>query len=301
MSLIEKLIKQYPGARKKESVSPEEYEHFIWFNDSASDLIALPKKDLSKNEIELIKMMLVPAAAPNRSLQNHQWNRFLFGTEPVCPLPIGTPFRVIFFSFDKVPEYAEGEHPLKFVFSEESVIVPRDELNGYVVELQTQNTLSFEEVSSASQALETDLGVNIHFFVGSFHEVHREIKEVLLLELDWFNETARLEKRQPVVSTHSIFPYLIIDRFTEFELNAQFEVIFKAFEADPELPVIIRTLAENLANVSSTAKKLYLHRNSLQYRLDRFTEKTGVDLKSFHGIQTAYLAGIKWNEWIRNR
>jgi DNA-binding PucR family transcriptional regulator len=34
-------------------------------------------------------------------------------------------------------------------------------------------------------------------------------------------------------------------------------------------------------NVSETAKKLYVHRNTLLYRLDKFKNETGLDVRTF--------------------
>jgi DNA-binding PucR family transcriptional regulator len=33
-----------------------------------------------------------------------------------------------------------------------------------------------------------------------------------------------------------------------------------------------------------------MHRNSLQYRIDKFIEKTGIDIKHFKGAVAVYLA-----------
>jgi DNA-binding PucR family transcriptional regulator len=32
-------------------------------------------------------------------------------------------------------------------------------------------------------------------------------------------------------------------------------------------------------NASLTAKRLFIHRNSLQYRIDKFIERTGIDIR----------------------
>ncbi|MER2142109.1 MAG: helix-turn-helix domain-containing protein, partial [Priestia megaterium] len=43
-------------------------------------------------------------------------------------------------------------------------------------------------------------------------------------------------------------------------------------------------------NVSLAAKKLYMHRNSLQYRIEKFIDRTHLDIKHFTGAVSAYLA-----------
>ncbi|GJM80639.1 hypothetical protein HMSSN139_31350 [Paenibacillus sp. HMSSN-139] len=35
-------------------------------------------------------------------------------------------------------------------------------------------------------------------------------------------------------------------------------------------------------NVSETAKRLYIHRNTLLYRMDKFKQETGLDVRTFN-------------------
>jgi len=42
-------------------------------------------------------------------------------------------------------------------------------------------------------------------------------------------------------------------------------------------------------NASRASKRMYMHRNTLNYRLDQFTAKTGIDIRSFTGALAAYL------------
>ncbi|MDG5473392.1 helix-turn-helix domain-containing protein [Jeotgalibacillus sp. ET6] len=294
MSRIQKLLKTFPSSRQIDDVTEDKYGYYKWYQDRlTNEMIAFPMQTLSQNETELIQLILEPVEPPH-SHHSNVWNQYLFGNLSACPLSAGSIFRIVLFSFDGTPDFNEEEHPLEFVFSDDAAIVKRDESNGYVVELQSSNTLSLEEIESAAQALETDLGITVRFFAGSFHLVQDDPKEAILMEFDWHTQAKPFIKRQKVASVQSILPVIVLNRFTEFEWQSQFDLIYTLFDADPELASVIRTLAENLSNVSSTAKRLYLHRNSLQYRLDKFSEGTGLDLKSFHGIFTAYLASVKW-------
>ena len=46
---------------------------------------------------------------------------------------------------------------------------------------------------------------------------------------------------------------------------------------------------ENSMNSSSTSKKLYMHRNTLNYRIDNFIETTKINVKTFKGANAVYL------------
>ena len=54
---------------------------------------------------------------------------------------------------------------------------------------------------------------------------------------------------------------------------------------DGETLNIIRTFFENNLNVSETSRKLFVHRNTLVYRLEKIRKLTGLDLRRFdHAI-----------------
>jgi DNA-binding PucR family transcriptional regulator len=58
----------------------------------------------------------------------------------------------------------------------------------------------------------------------------------------------------------------------------------------------IKVFLENNLNASLTAKKLYIHRNTLQYRIDKFIDKTGIQLKDFYGAYTVFLACLLFEQ-----
>lgn len=56
---------------------------------------------------------------------------------------------------------------------------------------------------------------------------------------------------------------------------------FSAVFGDKEMLLTLETFFEMDCNVSETAKKLYIHRNTLLYRLDKIKQETGADVRSF--------------------
>lgn len=55
----------------------------------------------------------------------------------------------------------------------------------------------------------------------------------------------------------------------------------KIEKLDKETLATVNAFFENNLNISETARKMYLHRNTLGYRLDKITRTTGLDVKTF--------------------
>jgi carbohydrate diacid regulator len=50
---------------------------------------------------------------------------------------------------------------------------------------------------------------------------------------------------------------------------------------DEETTVTINKFFENNLNISETARQLYVHRNTLVYRLERIEKALGLDIRTF--------------------
>ncbi len=61
-------------------------------------------------------------------------------------------------------------------------------------------------------------------------------------------------------------------------------------EFDEELLMTINKFFENSLNVSETSRQLYIHRNTLVYRLDKLQKSTGLDLRVFEDAITFKIA-----------
>ena len=51
----------------------------------------------------------------------------------------------------------------------------------------------------------------------------------------------------------------------------------------------VREFIENNMNSSLSAKKLFMHRNTLNYRIDNFIESTHINVKTFKGANAIYM------------
>ncbi len=69
---------------------------------------------------------------------------------------------------------------------------------------------------------------------------------------------------------------------------------------DEETLITINRFFENNLNVSETSRQLYIHRNTLVYRLDKLQKSTGLDLRTFEDAITFEIAlmVVKYMEYL---
>lgn len=58
---------------------------------------------------------------------------------------------------------------------------------------------------------------------------------------------------------------------------------------NPEVIHTVREFIDNNMNSSVSAKKLFMHRNTLNYRIDNFLHSTGINIKTFKGANAIYM------------
>ena len=61
-------------------------------------------------------------------------------------------------------------------------------------------------------------------------------------------------------------------------------------DIDEEILTTVFKFFENNLNVSETSRQLYIHRNTLVYRLDKLQKSTGLDLRVFEDAITFKIA-----------
>ena len=88
----------------------------------------------------------------------------------------------------------------------------------------------------------------------------------------------------------------LIEDMPKHKLSENFEFLLdsgaKEIFDDPEMVVTAEEFLDNNLNSSETARKLFLHRNTLTYRLDKIERLTGLDIRKFSDAITFRLISI---------
>lgn len=197
-----------------------------------------------------------------------------------------------------------GSHPRDFITSvdERSVVIVREleENEGYTEIRKTATVILGLFPGEKGEGIRISNGT----IVGELREVSRSYKEArMALEV---GKIFFKEKRHIAYSTLGIgrliyqLPISLCEIFIKEIFGEETPEDF-----DEETLTTINKFFENNLNVSETSRQLYIHRNTLVYRLDKLHKMTGLDLRIFEDAITfkiammvvKYMKHIEMNEF----
>ena len=267
-------------------------DHYNWYVSDHNEIIGIPKNELTKRETALLEIMLTPYKAnqPPTTNREKMWMDILYQHEiPKQMMEATIPsFHFVYFSLsDDTVDPASFREAINGLFPEKTSILWENNHEGVLIQ-EKKNLL--DEMVSYSEIIEvltTDFYMNVKLFVGP---VLYDIQQASTF-FNWIKKCYQLTLRHnlSVLNYIEAIPYLLLYDITENEQQLIVESILYNVREDEELLKTVQVFLESNSNTTLAAKKMYMHRNSLQYRVDKFIEKTGIDIKQFEGAISVYL------------
>ncbi|MBM7702706.1 PucR family transcriptional regulator [Metabacillus iocasae] len=291
--MIDKL-QRYFGSSMVLGQTPHEFNEYKWFLTTEHEFVGVKYDDLSEEALELLSIFLTPYEATHQSLSVEEayWYDLLFRNqkETIQSLDSYSFIRFIQFNLQRpLQEKAELEDALKSLYSTDVVIIWEHETSGVIIEKLISINDKDENLQDTVDVLTSDFGSTIQFFEGQLYDFPLSLSTSFQLERAWFQQLKKMVTHQKIIKPTSFLPYLIMKDVPN-PLKEQLKQVLKFVEQDKELIQTVKVYLECNLNVSLASKKLYMHRNSLQYRIDKFIDRTNLDIKDFQGALSAYLA-----------
>ena len=277
---IDKLIQLYPTGILSTTASKEKLSLAV---DGSYYLI--DKKTLSNSEIQLLKH-LFPFEEFSINSDQHPWYLYLFKNQS---LNYKGTFRIFHFHIQKPKEFLQDEwqNSLKEIFQHQIDFFFFNNNEGVLVEKYNKNHFSFEELQGIFLTLDADFDSSTSVFIGSFYNSEQFSTNFFYEEQIIFKHEKIAQKQQTAFSLSNVsLHYFTKEAVANSSImkNWQQNTFF-----DKDMKKIILSLWKNQGNISSTAKDLFMHRNTLHYRLDKFNEQTGLSLKKMDDLLFCYL------------
>lgn len=291
--MINHLRKIYPSLVVYSEGQENLNRTFNWFVTGANEIIGIHKDELTAKDVSLLSAFLAPynINLPIPTEEEQKWRNVIHSKESNTSneIKLTNPYRFVYFSIKKNEidplEFKSAIHEL---FAKQVPILWENGYEGILIEEQSKS----EESTSYEQIIDvlmSDLYVKINFFVGPYREGFEGINKHYHSLL---NAAKRVfaNSNKTVLTYIDAVPYLLIHQ-TEQDFRSEMSTtVLQVYKDDEETLKMIETFVQCNLNLSETSKALHMHRNSLQYRLDRFFEKTGIDIRQFHQAMTVYLA-----------
>lgn len=151
--------------------------------------------------------------------------------------------------------------------------------SSYFFFISEESHAPFLSIQDFHSILEDDLGESVHLFKSTRLDCKTNWHSTLVHELDLFfkmlhEDEAKFYSSKRMISKH-------IENSIHSLLRSDYSWYIESFKhIDLTLIETIKCLIEQNLNVVECSRKMYLHRNTVMYRLNRFQELSGFDLKS---------------------
>ena len=266
LTTFERIKSIFPAAVHRSEDASGDYD---WFETQDGTTFGLPNTELSERERQLLDWWATPILTSVDANQKKWQQRFQDDT-----FRFDHSFRLLSLTLhgaetESLEQFTEVLHD----FMPYATIVVMTRRHIEVVE--TDSFVDLVEFEDVLRAIASDCYVEAHVVysqrpAGDLATLYRQHQ--LLLPF------AKLSTKAYPAS-QLLYHYLLQDQES---FDERLRVTHPTIEAlDPPTIELLEALFNHSLNVSHTAKALFMHRNTLNYRLDRLYEATGYDARQF--------------------
>ncbi|MGB3161737.1 MAG: helix-turn-helix domain-containing protein [Carnobacterium sp.] len=274
----------YPDAQL--TSLPLENSHYISFAYE-NQWIQFKLKHKTKSEIELLKLIFSSNKSNVPSIAS-KWQHFLFNGTELPSVVLTNEFRIIQFTILKKDSYFETKtwlRAFKSMFSNTEEVFFINEFSGLLIQKKSDERLTLDEISGIIQTLDDDFSIKTIFYIGQFWPINKQFKIVFKEEQFIFEKQKNKGKNLLSLSNVALQHYTS----EALEKSVLMHTLKKNYSNQPELKELILAMWHSQGNISLAAKSLYVHRNTLQYRIDRFYDTSGLSLRNMNDLLLCYL------------
>ena len=158
----------------------------------------------------------------------------------------------------------------------------------YLFVLQQDKYISVRSIlSDTLEAVEYDFGLRLSIMLGQVwsQNAQQSLSDLIKAERELFKTWWR-QGHQGVQTFSQLYLWNLGEK--QVDLRIIKDYLRQLIQDQDQIQEIILSLWDNSAVLTKTAQQLYLHRNSLQYKIDKWEELTGLQLKDLTDLTLCY-------------
>lgn len=265
-----------------------------WYISDNGTIFGIKKDVLSMKEIELLSVFFTPYGhlpTEMNELERDWYNTIFNSGGYTRKLKVPECFTIIQYSLtEHIQDTVIFKDAVKGLLPPQVTLIWKDMYNGIIILEDEPNLYALNQLI---ETISSDFYTNITLFIGMVRKSQQQnsIYSAYQWEHDCFEMIQKkLGRKNVAFSFYDALPFIILSETSQQSRDRIVGTISNLDEVDHELFKTIKVFIECNSNSTMAAKKLFIHRNSLQYRIDKFIEKTGVNVKEFQGAMIAYWA-----------
>ncbi|WLD94041.1 CdaR family transcriptional regulator [Alkalihalobacillus sp. AL-G] len=288
--MIDKIKELFGDRVIMNATDVEHANAYNWYQTPDGVAFGILVSSLTEKETNLLDVFLRPLPAHHVHFTKEQtiWKQLLFnGIHPDQTHSIETS-RILQIQIQSHESEQElFEEAIQNMLSKKLIFLWQNPFNLLVIEPYTDEVMTPKQFKGLMQTIESDLYMKAIVFIGSSFESFQDALYCFEKESRIFEAILSIGLKDRVFTLPSSLPFYLLTQANADDLTFIRNQLIH--EVEPELIDTVTMLLKCNLNYSLAAKNLFIHRNSLQYRMDKFSEKTGLDLKETPDAVTAYL------------
>ncbi len=270
-------------------------DHTYLFHDPSNNRwICIDKMEVSPRDYDLLSLVYneVQPASAILSPEVEKWMRFLNGDGPP-PLKDDSEIRAVHLSFAR-KDVAEVDvrEAVEAFFGNGSILLFPSPQQAVLLEQKSEYIHSIDDYISFAAILESDFFIKLKMYIGKFHTADSMYPGQYKTEKQWFSRGISSLPGERIFTMERVFPTFLMDSLSGTMENVLRKEITEPINYDVDMLKTVRLFFENGFNASVTSDKLHIHRNTLNYRLAKFQDITGISVRNFDGALVAYCASL---------
>ena len=142
-------------------------------------------------------------------------------------------------------------------------------------------TITTQDLQAIHATVEEDFAISMKIFIGNIWKMSEDISGIYQAEKALFVTYLHESNKQTCLA----FTPMVLWGFAQKKLDFSPipETLYQQMVQD-EFPDLIEALWQERGTLTKAATRLFIHRNTLQYRIDRFGQLTGLALKNMDDL-----------------
>ncbi|RKD76168.1 PucR-like helix-turn-helix protein [Sinobaca qinghaiensis] len=280
-----------PSIQHTSDVSNEKAGDYLFFTLDDGDRVAVEPGSLTRRELEILEFFLTSDDMKLPDIPADSWESYLkrAGTSRPKDLDTYSYFQFLHIEGKDIAASRQDIHAIIDSYFQQSFTILEISRRQVLVILMSREPFEYSGFHPVELAeiMTSDLLTDMKIYVGRYLHHTENLVELYEFEALLFISYQRLfpAYRGFKTAEHLLF---VFPGLSESNKRIAAAYLFARLETDSETIYTLYHFFLSSMNVSLAAKTLHLHRNTLQYRIDKITGITGIDVRFFPNAAAYY-------------